>query len=126
MHRWQHWVIAFLGLWMLVSHLVLHYTGFHSGLLWNTWLVGLSILLVSAGRFIAEIPDPSQDVAHAVLGFWLVLSPWALGFSAHAVARNNSVIVGALVAFMALWAMAEDTDLRKWMSYWLHEHHVLH
>lgn len=125
MHRWQHWVIAFLGLWMLVSHLVLRYPGFHSGLLWNTWLVGLSILLVSAGRFIAEIPDPSQDVAHAALGLWLVLSPWALGFAAQSVARNNSIIVGALVAAMALWAMVEDTDLHKRMDHWLHEHHVL-
>ena len=39
-HRWQHWVIAALGLWMLISHLVLRSTGIHSDALWNAWLVG--------------------------------------------------------------------------------------
>jgi len=125
MNRWQHWVIALLGLWMLISHLILHYPGFHSGLLWNTWMVGLAIILVSAGRFIAEIPEPSQDMAHAVLGLWLLSSPWVLGFASHMTARNNSIIVGFVVFVMSLWAMVLDTDLRKWMGDWMHQHHLL-
>jgi hypothetical protein len=125
MNRWQHWLIALLGLWMLVSHLFLHYSTFHSVVLWNTWLVGFAIVLVSAGRFIAEIPDPTQDVAHTALGLWLLASPWILGFTSQVTARNNSMVVGFLVAAVALWAMLIETDLRKWMSDWMHEHHVL-
>jgi SPW repeat len=125
MNRWQHWLIALLGLWMLTSHLVLHYSAFHSGVLWNTWVVGVAIILVSAGRFIAEIPEPSQDVVHAVLGLWLIVSPWFLGFTSQVTARNNAVVVGSLVAAAALWAMLVETDLRKWMSDWMHQHHVL-
>jgi SPW repeat-containing protein len=125
MNRWQHWLIAVLGLWMLISHLVLHYPGFHSALLWNTWVVGLAIVLVSAGRFIAEIPDPSQDIVHAALGLWLIVSPWLLGFASHVTARNNSVVVGFLVAGIALWLVLVETDLRRWMSDWMHQHHVL-
>ncbi len=125
MNRWQHWIIALLGLWMLISHLVLRYAEFHSGLLWNTWIVGAAIILVSAGRFIAEIPDLFQDVAHAALGLWLIVSPWALGFASLMSARNNSIIVGFFVIVMALWAMVVETDLRRWMGDWMHEHHVL-
>jgi hypothetical protein len=125
MNRWQHWLIALLGLWMLMSHLVLRYSEFHSGLLWNTWIVGLAIILVSAGRFIAEIPDPSQDIAHAALGLWLIASPWVLGFASHPIARDNSVIVGAFVAGIALWLMLVETDLRKSMTDWMDQHHVL-
>lgn len=125
MNRWQHWIIALLGLWMLISHLVLRYAEFHSFALWNTWIVGAAIVLVSAGRFIAEIPDLFQDVAHAALGLWLIVSPWALGFASHMTARNNSIIVGFFVTVMALWAMVVETDLRRWMGDWMHQHHVL-
>jgi hypothetical protein len=124
-NRWQHWFIALLGFWMLISHLVLRYSEFHSAVLWNTWLVGITIILVSAGRFIAEIPDPSQDVVHAALGLWLIASPWLLGFASQVTARDNSVVVGFLVAMAALWAMLVETDLRKSMSDWMHQHHVL-
>jgi len=125
MNRWQHWLIALLGLWMLISHLVLHYPAFDSGVLWNTWMVGIAIILVSAGRFIAEIPEPSQDVVHTALGVWLMASPWLLGFTSQVTARNNSLVVGFLVATTALWAMLVETDLRKSMSDWMHHHHVL-
>jgi len=29
-----------------------------------------------------------------------------------------------LVAVLALWTMAVDTDLRKWMGDWMHQHHL--
>jgi hypothetical protein len=125
MNRWQHWVIALSGLWMLVSHLVLRYAEFHSDVLWNTWVVGLAIILVSAGRFIAEILEATQDIVHAALGLWLMVLPWVLGFASRPTARNNCLVVGLIVAIMALWAMLVETDLRKWMSDRLHQHHVL-
>jgi hypothetical protein len=124
MSRWQHWVIALSGIWLLVSHLVLRYAEFQSGVLWNTWVVGVAIILVSAGRFIAEIPEPTQDIVHAALGLWLMVSPWVLGFASHPTARNNSLVIGLVVAMTALWAMLVETDLRKSMSDWMHQHHV--
>ncbi len=54
-----------------------------------------------------------------------MVAPWALGFAAHMTARTNSIVVGFLVAALALWAMVVDTDLRKWMGEWMHEHHLL-
>jgi hypothetical protein len=35
------------------------------------------------------------------------------------------VVVGSLVAGIALWLMLVETDLRKWMTDWMHQHHVL-
>ncbi len=90
--RLRDWVIALLGLWMLLSPRVLH-----------SW----------------------QDGTNAALGLWLMVAPWALGFAAHMTARTNSIVVGFLVAALALWAMVVDTDLRKWMGEWMHEHHLL-
>ncbi|BCP65887.1 SPW repeat protein [Thermus thermophilus] len=43
-----------------------------------------------------------QDWANLVLGLWLVLSPWILGFSGTSSATWNAVIVGLLVGLLAL------------------------
>ena len=124
--RLLDWVIGLLGLWMLLSPRVLHFAGGQSSEIWCAWLVGAAILLVTAGsRFVVEIWSPWQDGTNAVLGLWLMIAPWALGFAAHATARTNSVAVGFLVAVLAIWAMFVDTDLRKWMDDGMHQHHLL-
>ena len=43
-----------------------------------------------------------QDWANLVLGLWLVLSPWILGFSGTSSAPWNAVILGLLVGLLAL------------------------
>jgi len=40
-----------------------------------------------------------------VLGVWVVISPWVLGFSAFAPALWSNVIAGVLVAILALWQL---------------------
>ena len=48
-----------------------------------------------------------QDAANAVIGAWLVLSPWALGFAGVHVAMANMVIAGLVgaggLAIGAIW-----------------------
>src|ERR1700688_514848 len=117
--RLRDWVIALLALCMLVSRRVLHFAGGQSSEIWCAWLAGAAILLVTAGsRFVVEMWSPSQDGTNAALGLWLMVARWALGFAAHMTARTNSIVVGFLVAALALWTMVVDTDLRKWMDEW--------
>ncbi len=40
-----------------------------------------------------------------VLGLWVLVSPWLLGFSAISTALWSNIIVGALVAIFALWEL---------------------
>ncbi len=42
-----------------------------------------------------------------VLGLWLILSPWILGFSALNLAAWNSVLIGVLVVIFSLWNSSE-------------------
>ncbi len=130
MKRMRDWVVALLGLWMLLSPRVLQFAGIHAGIqsnaIWSAWLAGVAIILVTAGsRFVIETWSPWQDGTNAVLGLWLMVSPWALGFAAHVTSRTNSIVVGFCVAVLALWALVVDTDLRKWMDEWMHQHHLL-
>ena len=126
MKRLRDWVVGLLGLWMWVSPRVMHITGIQPEAIWCAWLAGAAIILVTVGsRFVVETWSPWQDGTNAVLGLWLMVSPWVLGFAAHATARTNSIVVGFFVTVLALWGMFVETDLRKRMDEWMHEHHLL-
>ena len=55
-----------------------------------------------------------QDAVNAVLGAWLVLSPWALGFAALNGARFTAVVTGIAIAAFALWTLVADKDYSAW------------
>jgi hypothetical protein len=55
-----------------------------------------------------------QDTISLILGVWLVLSPWALGFTGTPVAMWNAVLFGVLIAIMALMALVEFHDWEEW------------
>jgi hypothetical protein len=53
---------------------------------------------------------------NAILGVWLIVSPWLLGFSDLFAAMLNAVIVGAAVLILAVWALGTDKDIGGWWS----------
>ena len=55
-----------------------------------------------------------QDPVNAVLGAWLVLSPWAMNYADHNAAMPNAVIVGALLIAAALGAMLVPKAWEEW------------
>lgn len=55
-----------------------------------------------------------QDPVNAVIGAWLVLSPWALSFQAEQVAMFNAVVVGALLVAVALGATLVPRAWEEW------------
>jgi SPW repeat len=57
-----------------------------------------------------------QEWANVLFGGWLIISPWVLGFSALSTAMLNAVVVGAVVAALALWALGTDRDIGGWFS----------
>jgi hypothetical protein len=126
MKRLRDLLITLLGLWLMMSPRVMHFAVSHTDAVWNTWLVGAALILVTAvSRYLVDARSPWEDLACVAFGFWLMIAPWVLGFAELMTERNNSIIVGALVAVLALWATVVDADLRKWMDNWMHEHHLL-
>ncbi|MBT9524336.1 MAG: SPW repeat protein [Rhizobacter sp.] len=55
-----------------------------------------------------------QDPVNAVIGAWLVLSPWALGFQAEQVAMWNAIVVGVLLVAVGLGATFVPRAWEEW------------
>ena len=55
-----------------------------------------------------------QDVVNALLGVWVVLSPWALGFQDSRTAAANAVLVGVALIAAALGAMLVPRAWEEW------------
>ncbi len=55
-----------------------------------------------------------QDPVNAVLGVWLILSPWALGFQKELTPMGNAVIVGILLLAAALGAIFVPRAWEEW------------
>ena len=55
-----------------------------------------------------------QDPVNALLGAWLVLSPWVLGYQTHATATGNGVIIGVALIAAALGAIFLPRAWEEW------------
>jgi hypothetical protein len=49
--------------------------------------------------------------ANLILGAWMIVSPWLLGFGANVLARDMAMALGALVFLVTLWAWVERRSL---------------
>lgn len=64
----------------------------------DVWLTSAAIVAISVGAMFAYANW--AEWANLLLGLWLVVSPWLLGFTGTR-AMHFSVAVGAVVAFLA-------------------------
>lgn len=111
--HWQDPVNLILGLWMVVSPWVLGYQA-QANPTWNAVILGI---VIAACALIALFKVKAwEEWVNAVLGIWLIASPWVLAFSGLAAAAANAVIVGLIVTVLALWALGTDKDIGGWWS----------
>jgi hypothetical protein len=57
-----------------------------------------------------------QDPVNALLGAWLILSPWAVGFADHRIAMFNFVAVGVLLIAAAVGAIVVPKAWEEWVE----------
>lgn len=92
-------------LWILVSPWVLvHVTApmiLSGAAILNFLIVGVTMIVLSAAPSVTL--RSWEGRADAVIGMWLIASPWALRFSENSVLTWNAVIVGALLIGLSRW-----------------------
>ena len=64
----------------------------------DLWLSSVAVLVISLTAILAFARW--EEWANLLLGIWLVVSPWILGFT-HARAMHFSIGIGAVIAFLS-------------------------
>lgn len=57
-----------------------------------------------------------RDVLNVLLGIWILVSPWALGFAAEQTAAWNAFVVGVIIAVAALATLVNFHKWEEWLN----------
>ncbi|MEP7057164.1 MAG: SPW repeat protein [Caldimonas sp.] len=109
--HWQDAANALLGIGLIVSPWGVGYSA-DSVATATALLSGIALVAAALGAIF--VPRAWEEWTEAALGLWLMMSPWILGFRAHADARNTIAGIGIVVAALALWTLATDKDYTAW------------
>ena len=99
--RWQDWTNVLLGLWLVVSPWQMEYSLDKIATI-NACGLGTVLAvfnLISACRLL----DEGQEILNILLGVWLALSPYSLGFAMDRGPAINAHAAGAAIMALAIW-----------------------
>lgn len=74
----------------------------------NAVVVGLALIATAFGAMLA--PKAWEEWTEAILGLWMVISPWALGYGHLQMAMLVAAVGGLAVVALAVWTLATDKD----------------
>ena len=122
-YQWPNWLNLVLAVWLFISPWVLGFgygpagTGPNTLTLnnagataaWDAWGVAVIVAVLS----IAAISRLAawEEWVNLVVAVWLFFSPWILGFAGLHNATWNSLIVGFLIAALAVWGIMAARSL---------------
>ena len=93
-----------LGIWLLVAPFLLGYSGASTAALWNDIIVGVIVLVLAWIRVANPARSTWMSWTNVVLGLWLVVASFILGYSSIAAAIWNDILVGLSVAVLGAWS----------------------
>ena len=100
------------GIWIIISAWV-YGAIYTSGSAWNSIIVGIVIAVFAAIRFFSPRSAVGLSCINALLGIWMIISPWVYGYSSTNMARTwNSVIFGIIVLILGVWSAAATRNAR--------------
>ena len=118
-NRGQDWLVLILAIWLFVSPWVLRFgiglasaaNGAVTGpavetsrAAWDAWILGIILFLVALSAVGRR--SVRQEWIVLILGAWVFVAPWALGFTPLRRASWDHWLVGALVFLIALWTLS--------------------
>ena len=109
--RWQDWANVLLGCWLVVSPWQMGYSLNETA---TTNACGLGAVLfvfnlISACRLV----DEGQEIFNILLGFWLMASPYSLGFASDKDPAINALAAGATIVALAVWQIYDAIKVGK-------------
>jgi hypothetical protein len=56
---------------------------------------------------------PSERWTSVVIGAWLIISPWVLGFAGNFLVKWSSILCGIIIGGMNVWFLSERNESEK-------------
>jgi hypothetical protein len=100
----QNWINLVLGACAFLSPWVVGFAG-ETMAAWNAWIVGVLIAIVAIAALSAFAEW--EEWVSLVLGLWLIIAPWVLGFAGSAGPLWTHLVLGVVVAAVSCWALWE-------------------
>ena len=98
------------GIWLLISPFVLAFHG-HSAAVTNDVVLGIVIGILALVRsFNVSSSTVWLSWVNVILGIWVLISPWVLGFHTFGRATTNNVVMGIIVIILAAWSALATTS----------------
>jgi hypothetical protein len=115
--RWQVGLSALIGLWLFLSPWIFANADssvaapLTNGAEWNLWIVSAAVIVLSLVALLAY--QAWEEWGSALLGLWLVASPWIFGFGDATAMAWNVAVSGAVVVVLATWAALANPATRR-------------
>lgn len=109
--KWQDWTNVMLGIWLVVSPWALG-SAEQQPVMMNAIIFGLALSVAS----LLELggTESAKEWIVMIVGLWLVLAPFVLGFTANFHAAVSTMLTGVLAAVLAAWALPLDKEIGNW------------
>jgi SPW repeat-containing protein len=91
-----------LGIWLIVSPWVFHYSTNGPPAILNSVIVGAFIAVLAATRLAAWRDTAPLSALNLVLALWIIASPWVEGYAANVGGVRDNVILGVVIAALAV------------------------
>jgi hypothetical protein len=104
--QWEDWCDWALGLYLMLSPWILLFQKDDVATR-NAVIVGFLVVITEAVTL--SVFRPWEEWINVALGAWLMISPWVLNITSP-VAKANFVIVGAIIAALAVYEASRTAD----------------
>ena len=103
---WQETGNLIVGIWLFLSPLIFRFFHWADMDTMNFLVMGVAIAAVAVlAKYMHAL---WEDWVTLILGVWMVISPWLMGFTDNKVAFVDAVIAGLFVVGIALSAAYRD------------------
>ena len=106
--RTAGWLNFLAGIWLIMSPFVLGFMGTAAAT--NAVIVGIIVGIVALVSVYSAESAMWTNWANTILGVWMIISPFVLGFTTGAVVMN-SIILGIIVIALSAWSSSATPRL---------------